>query len=288
MIEGISEPDRYVYHYTTAEVACDHILKSRLLRFSQYTCTNDPKESKTWQFDLGTNTNRDLGAYKMAELSSWLSSELKARTRVLCVSKDRGPLTGNHMDDIFHRGYCKPRMWDHYAGRHSGVCLVLDRKKLSEAIDVQVGRSYLVLSGDVEYVDRSIVGDLYEDQQYLINVDVLEEVGRNAYAQLHLKTHYRRLFFEKMMDWRDECEFRWVALANSDQDLYVSIRDSLVGVMIGESAPDEVVVQVMQAGGAIRYMGLKWKNCSPWYDYANLRYVYGISQSPWRPGGPQV
>ena len=282
MIELLSDPAKYLYHYTSAATALQHILKTRLLRFSNYLGTNDPKETKTWQFDLGTNTNRDLGKYRMAEISAWLSSELKNRARVLCFSKDQGPLTGNHLNDIFKRGYCKPRMWAHYAERHAGVCLVFDRTKLAIAIDKQVASSHLVLSGDVEYVDRSVVGDLYQDQQYMINVDALEDVGKQAYPRLHLKSHYRRLFFEKMTDWRDECEWRWVALANSDRDLFVAYGDALTGVMFGENTPDQVVTDIMSIGGPVQYMGLKWKNCSPWYDYSNLRYVNGLVGSPWK------
>ena len=281
MIEGVTDPTQYLYHYTSSPAALTHILKSRMLRFGSYTGTNDPKEAKTWQFDLGTNGDRDLGAYKMSEESAWLSGQLKSRARLLCFCMDRSPLSGIHMDDIFNRGFCKPRMWAQYGEKHSGVCLVFDREQLTAAIDKQVAASHLVISGAVEYVDRRIVRNLYEDQQYTINTDVLEEVGREAYPKLHLKTHYRRLFFEKMTDWRDECEWRWVAFANSDQAVYVAYQNALVGIMFGEDTPEKTIQDIMDLPGAFRYMGLKWKNCSPWYDYGNLRYTHGIKNSPW-------
>lgn len=288
MIENVRDASQYLYHYTSSTTAVDHILKSGLLRFGNYTRTNDPKETKTWQFSFGTNTNRDLGAYKMTEESAWLSSRLKSRARLLCFCMDSAPLSGIHMTDIFRRGFCKPRMWAQYASNHTGVCLVFDRELLSAAIEKQVAKSHLVLSGAVEYVDRGIASDLFKDQQYMINVDFLEEVGRDHYPRHHLETHHRRLFFEKMMDWRDESEWRFIAFANSDQDLFVAYGSSLVGIMFGEDTPIDVIRSIMGVPGSRRYMGLKWKNCSPWYDYGNLLYTPGIEKSPWSKFVPQA
>lgn len=278
MIENVNDANALLYHYTTASKAREYILKNRSLMLGNYTKTNDPKETKTWQFNLGTNGERDLGAYNMAEESAWLSQELKHRARLACFCMDRGPLSGNHIDDIFRRGFCKPRMWAQYADKHSGVCLVFDRRRLTKAIDEQIGASHLVMSGPIKYLDREIVQNLYKEQQYMINTDVLEQVGRAAYPDLHLKTHNQRLFFEKMTDWRDECEWRWVAFARSDDDLYINFGNSLVGVMFAEDTKESDVQAIMDLtkSWALRYMGLKWKNCSPWYDYGNIRYTHGI------------
>lgn len=94
MIDRCTSVDRLLYHYTKASTATDHILKNRLLQFGSYAYTNDPKESKAWRFDAGTNEDRDLGKYKMEELSTWLSKELKDRTKLACFSTDTAPLSG--------------------------------------------------------------------------------------------------------------------------------------------------------------------------------------------------
>lgn len=283
MIENLTVADELLYHYTKASTALDYILKNRSLRLSKYTSTNDPKETKTWQFNLGTNEERDLGKYKMDEESAWLSRELKERARLACFCMDSPPLSGSHLDDIFKRGFCKPRMWAQYAERHSGVCLVFDRRRLAQAIEEQIASKHLVVFGPVKYIDRGIVPNLYRDQEYMINIDVLESVGRDAYPQLHLRTHVRSLFFEKMTDWNSECEWRWVAFSGTDEDLYVNFDDALVGLMFGEDTSEKTVQDMMDVteSCSLQYMGLKWKNCSPWYDYANLRYVPGIRNSPW-------
>ncbi len=283
MIEQVANVEQFLYHYTTADTAINYILKSRRLRFGAYTNTNDPKEAKTWQFDLGTNENRNLGAYKMTETSAWLSNLLKDRARLLCFSMDRAPLTGVHIRDIFNRGFSKPRMWTQYAGRHTGVCLVFDRARITSAISRQISGSNRVLAGAVEYIDRPVLGSSDANWQFMINIDALEDLGAERYAELNLERAHKRLFFEKMTDWRDECEWRWVAFVSSDQDLYVAYGDALIGVMFGEETSETSIQDMMDMteSWGLRYMGLRWKNCSPWYDYGNLRYTPGIKDSPW-------
>ena len=53
MIHGVTSVEELVYHYTTAETARDHILRNKTLKLGTYAKTNDPKETKTWQFNLG-------------------------------------------------------------------------------------------------------------------------------------------------------------------------------------------------------------------------------------------
>jgi len=217
----------------------------------------------------------------MQALSAWLSSELKARTRLLCFSMDKDPIRGEHISDIFNRGYCKPRMWAQYADRHTGICLVFDRERLAELIKRQVEVGRLLYSGPVTYIDRGIAKDLTRDQQYTINVDVLESDGRSTYAARHLRTHWKKLFFEKMTDWRDECEWRYVVFTNSDADLFVAYEQALDGIVFGEETPPDTIQAVIDAtaGRGVRYVGLKWKNCSPWYDY--------VSMAGWRVSRPR-
>jgi hypothetical protein len=285
MIENITSSKQYLYHYTKACTALDYIVANHTLQLGSYTGTNDPKESKIWEFNLGINEERDLGKYKMSELSEWLSMALKGKTKLACFSMDSDGLSGNHMQDIFKRGFCKPRMWAQYASGHTGVCLVFDRQKLEALINRAYSKDKLVLNGVITYKNRNIVPDLYhpDDQQYMINIDYLETVGRDAYVEAHLRTHYKRLFFEKMEDWKDESEWRCVVFSQNDENLYLNFEDSMVGIMFGENTEEKFVQYIMDAteSWGLRYMGLKWKNCSPWYDYGNLRYIPGIKNSPW-------
>jgi hypothetical protein len=284
MIENIASSKQFVYHYTRANIALDYILKNRTLQFGNYNGTNDPKESKSWEFDLGTNEERDLGKYNMTELSEWLSLELKSKTKLSCFSMDAEGLAGNHIQEIFKRGFCKPRMWAQYSDNHSGVCLVFHLEKLKKLIGNEFHEGNLIISGPVKYTNRIIIRDLNnpDDQQYTINVDHLEKVGREAYVEAHLRTHCQRLFFEKMTDWRDESEWRYVVFTQTEDNLYLDFQDSLAGIMFGANTSEKNIQSIMDLteSWGIRYMGLKWKNCSPWYDYGNLRYI-GIKNSTW-------
>jgi hypothetical protein len=101
MIEHAASSDLYVYHYTKASTALDFILKNSTLQFGTYTRTNDPKETKTWEFDAISFKDHDLSNYNSAEMSRWLSNELKPKAKVACFSTDRGPLAADHMKDIY-------------------------------------------------------------------------------------------------------------------------------------------------------------------------------------------
>jgi hypothetical protein len=168
-------------------------------------------------------------------------------------------------------------MWAQYADRHTGVCLVFDRVKLVKQISAQLAPDHFVISGPVQYVNRSVIPNLYTENEYTINIDVLEKDGPEIYAQRHLRMFYQRLFFEKMTDWRDENEWRCVVFAPTEADIYIKFEDSLAGVMFGDDSADETIdkVMAMTQPWGLRYCGLKWKNHSPWYDY--LRYM----PQPW-------
>lgn len=73
----------------------------------------------------------------------------------------------------------------------------------------------------------------------MINLDHLEKVGKSRYVTDHLFTHYRRLFFKKMSDWRDENEWRYLVHAQDSEPKYVEYRTSLVGIMFGENTRDD-------------------------------------------------
>lgn len=275
MIVGVTDSEKYLYHYTSAETAINAILKNRTLMFSTYTETNDPKERKGWLFDFGTNEQRDLGIYMQTEQSGWLSGAFKSKTLLACFTRDEGALTGNHISDIALRGFCKPRMWAQYGGKHKGVCLVFSRERLHQLIDEQFSSDYLIASGPVKYVDRSVMNNLNE-QQYTIDVDLLENVGRDTYFKMHLRAHYRRLFFEKMTDWRGENEWSWIVFSEAAEPLFLNFKDALVGVFFGEEATLEHRKQIRQLnhGKGVEHMRLNWKNCSPWYDYAELAELH--------------
>ena len=281
MIYSHKNVNKYLYHFTKASTAINDILPSNKLMAGSYLLTNDPKETKQWEFNIGSNENSDLNKYDMGNLSRQLSDALKSRTKVVCFSKDRSPLSGNHLTDIYQRGFCKPRMWAQYAEKHTGVCLVFDKSKLNEAISSAFSNTYIVLKGDVVYRNRNVVPNLNEGD-YMINIDFLEEHGFDSYASAHFHQFNKRLFFEKMEDWSHEDELRWIVAANVDGPLFFDYQESLAGIVFGDSTDNKDIDRIIEITEyKIKYAGLKWKNCSPWYDLGNLKYDKVMRDSPW-------
>lgn len=275
MITNVTDPAKYLYHYTSAATAIDFILKSRTLLLSPYTSTNDPKESKQWLFDfISYLDDSDLAAQNRDELSGWLSGALKRDTRLLCFSRDTSPLTGNHLTDIFSRGYCKPRMWAQYGDRHKGVCLVFDSQRLQEQIGSQLAAHAPLMRGEVQYRNRGIEGEIYDDHAFTIDIDDLKQYGRENYPAVHLKRHHHKLFFEKMSDWEAESEYRWIAFSKSNEPLYLRYEDALAGIMFGDDTSDEHKreVALLTSGTGVYLRSLQWKNHSPWYDFGRSHY----------------
>lgn len=283
MIQGIHSTDKYVYHYTSAGTARDYILKNATLRLGSYTTTNDPKEAKQWEFGLGTNSNRDLAKYNHSELSRWLSDELKRRTRLACFATDTGPLTGDHMSDLLRRGFAKPRMWAQYAANHTGVCLVFLKSNLL-AIAKQELESHYWMTGSVHYRNHDVVQGL-DAHEYMLDVDVYDALGPEAYTSAHAKQFHGALYFEKLEDWRDECEWRILAFANSPDEVFLPIRQCLAGVMHGDATDPDLSEELMRltlGWNGVEHMGLSWKNSTPWYDYGSFGWTPGKVTKPRR------
>jgi hypothetical protein len=282
MIEHSKSPESFVYHYTKAATARDFILKDWTLQFSSYTRTNDPKETKAWEFGLITFEDRDLAKYRHSQFSAEFSQSLKSTAKLACFSMDAGPLSGNHVRDIYRRGYAKARMWAQYSDRHTGVCLVLDKEKLLASARERF-RGLTLAHGKVAYRDAPLLTGI-EHHAFNIDVDLYESLGPSAYLRSHLQRHGQTLFFEKLNDWRDEHEWRIVVFSDSTEDLYLQVQDSLVAVVHGDATdPDtsEVLMELTKQT-KIEHLGLSWKNGAPWYDYASFGWLPGKVTKPRR------
>lgn len=257
---------KYVYHYTTVDTALNYILKSNTLKVSRMTNTNDPKESKSWLFEMGTNENANLDKYNMWDLSAELDDLIKTTTFLICFSKDQ-KLTGNHLNDLPRRGYGHSRMWAQYANNHSGVCLVFDNEKLGDAFHDSF-KEFSYYAQNINYIDRYI-GER-DDSSYIVNIDYLEKLGLQEYALCHADTYKDRLFFEKLKDWENENEYRWVLFGEKgmDEPLF-PFKQALKGIVFGASCPDDNIQKIVNLTHemSLDYIQLKWRNCSPWYDF---------------------
>jgi hypothetical protein len=267
MYQFFSDQEKYLYHYTSSNIAIHYILKDKTLKIGKYINTNDPKETKDWQFFVGSNEGHDLSKYNLDEISKKVTQALKHRANVICFSKDR-ILSGDHIKDIFNRGFCKARMWAQYGDNHRGVCLIFDKSALNIAISNQFLNDFDIYGGSVTYKNRLIV-EYLSTSSYGINIDYLERLRLEKYVKAHIYTHHKRLFFEKSEDWSNEDEFRWVLFSNKEEDVYLRFGNSLAGVVFGDSCSDDDISKVVEQcqGWGVQFERIVWKNCSPWFSF---------------------
>lgn len=261
----------FLYHYTKAETAIDYILSSGTLKFSSYRNTNDPKESKDWFFIPGTNENRDLSKYTPEYLTDIMNPRLKLATNLLCFSIDQS-LTGNHLEDTPKRGFCKPRMWAQYADNHKGICLVFNSETLSKEIHKNFNR-LTYISDHIQYKDR-LIADIQTEQAFIVNIDCLENWGADEYAYGHGQKFAKRLFFEKALDWSNEDEYRWVVF-DCENELLLEYKNALRGIVFGANCSDDTISKIVNLtkNQALQYQQLKWRNCTPWFDFGRTKWL---------------
>jgi hypothetical protein len=77
-----------------------------------------------------------------------------------------------------------------------------------------------------------------------ISVDEIDRLGFGDAIEAHISRHWKDLFFVKARDWEQEREFRWLVRGNGDEDFYVAIRNSLVGIALGDRFPNPFKVAV--------------------------------------------
>ncbi|WP_411800844.1 DUF2971 domain-containing protein [Aeromonas caviae] len=87
-----------------------------------------------------------------------MNPDLKEKTSLICFTKDK-ILSGNHLEDMPLRGFCKPRMWAQYAGNHSGVCLIFDESLFSKFFHEQFN--------DKTYSCRDVIYCVYRSSYHL-------------------------------------------------------------------------------------------------------------------------
>jgi hypothetical protein len=255
--------DRFLYHYTRLDTALEHILPERTLRLSPFSAMNDPRESSDWQFTpLKFPTVLGVGAYKDSAVRH-ANDRLKRTWKVLALTAD-DPDPVQRPTNLFSRGFARPRMWAYYGGNHGGGCLVFDRAKMIDEVGAQLGTDmdHQWYSSAIDYTD-----DFNADTLTLSGEEIATH-GLEQAVQVHQVRHYASLFFQKNRDWATEYEYRFVVQRLDDFGyLFVSVSQSLVGMVLGRDVPDV---------------------CAPTVDEAAQRAVIGVGQLDWRNGVPRL
>src|SRR5690242_13384143 len=99
------------------------------MKLGPFSQMRDPRESKPWGYEAPTDPFVDLRD-EVGRFSEMIraAQELKGRVKVLSLTEDN--LSEPDESAVFGRGFAHPRLWEHYADNHSGVCLCFDRQAL--------------------------------------------------------------------------------------------------------------------------------------------------------------
>jgi Protein of unknown function (DUF2971) len=253
---------RYFFHYTRLSSAIEGILPKLRLRFSRFSSMRDPRETQ-WAFaTVFTGFEDEDSEPDRLSATLWGTLEhAREDVRILSLTED-----DNASNDIFGRGFARPRLWEQYAGNHVGSCLCLERSALEAAIADSVsavgGR---VFQRSVDYRDAEI--GLHASQ-----FDLNRARGRDADQVIHehMEEHVDELFFTKLTDWRSESEYRFVTFWRSPEELFVDVSKALKAVLLGHQVKREYA-PALYALCEPRDIGVAkvwWQNGRPWIHRA--------------------
>jgi len=227
---------KYLYHYTSLETAVEYILPKMEMRLSPIFLVNDPIEYTT-NVDMVFITsykdyaNTDLDMYNNIE--NELIEFKNKKVKVLCFSQDnylKLRALDNSTNLNLGRGYGKPRMWSQYANQHRGVCLVFDKEILLE--ECQDTYKSNIIFDSIKYQDEYELENDPFSVSYDSSTESIQEFVRN-----HLDKNKQNLFYMKKEDWKDENEFRIALIDNDTEFKYLSCKNSLVGIVLGDKFP---------------------------------------------------
>jgi hypothetical protein len=223
-----------VCHYTRKEVALEKILKSKKIRLGNITSTNDPKESKQrliiYLDGPMSSIVRPQSRKEWSTLTEW---------RVFCTSCHNNPslefMNANPSQEYEHERYgmSHSSMWAHYAGNHSGVCLLFDGKKLNqntqnELKDKQTNIFHGFVRYDYEKATAPTMVITSEGSKY-------EKPEETRESLIH---YYSENFLYKSPDWKPEHEFRWLVQSQDTSEIFISIENAIKAVIVGADFDD--------------------------------------------------
>ncbi len=221
----------FAYHYTTADAAFAHILRTQTLRLSRLAEMRDPVENKDWVQVFFPPPLWSMDDTQRFEL---VAHQVIYETKILSFTVD-SPEASRRPEHS--RGYARPRMWEQYAENHCGVCLVFELADLRSQIEVEAARFRRAIFGLVTYSDSPLDG--HETARSLDPTDLVV-AGDGDYKrglEGHIDENARELFFRKLTDWSTESEYRFIVTDSGSGEIALDFGRSLRAVILGERFP---------------------------------------------------
>lgn len=224
------DSDDALFHYTKSTTAIEYILKDMKLKCSKLSNFSDPKEKFFFFPTAAMCGEGDIGVsydniYK--ELV-----KLKEQIGIICFCSNEQLIEhammskftnhfknrlGNFVDFYSpHPGYDKDRMWEIYAEKSYGVCLVFSKEELIKQIK----------ENNYEHVCKYVA---YHRKLF----DAIGGFDCNSNPRDEAKKFLERKVFKKHFDYRDENEFRTMIYNDCSDDFYIDIKCSLKAIIFG-------------------------------------------------------
>lgn len=223
--------DDIIYHYTKASTAIDFILYNNQLQFNQARKSVDPIESRKaerrttyYGSEVGKPVSRQQHEDEN-ELHVFVDN-MEERFNQICFCKNRMGedfASKNYIsnfeghEELF--GFSKPRMWDQYADKFSGVCIAFSKEKILSSNR----KRFEIIEGDVKYLTFH---ELSQKKIGNIQANHLINIGKEKYKQ-QLERLVKESFFYKHIDYSGETEYRIGTLFDKDKCSVQVIRGEL-------------------------------------------------------------
>lgn len=220
-----------LYHYTTREIALEKILYLKCLRFSKVGSFDDPRERLEKSFVIVKSIDeRNTDTF---HLEAIVNRAIKQNTNALCLCADNDKKLSSYPEDTHYRGYAKARMWSQHGQFHEGICLAISKTALAAYLKENFSEGYLAFDKEVVYENMS--------GEY-IGAGVLESTPDNpdedeTYIEGYIRKHYRALFFQKVEDYADECEYRFIIYHSNEQVIEIPLGGIIRATILGVSFP---------------------------------------------------
>ena len=256
-----------VCHYTGKDKAIS-ILNDKQINFSSLVSCDDPRESKQWNFDfIGSEQRFCLENYR--EALDIFDNSIKNNSMVLCFcgwNDEQMNFEKNMVADFrqpyYRAGFARSRMWSQYGMRHTGVCLVFDRKQLEEEFKSSFEKNKKFAERVVyQYYLESFVRARKIKCRNMIDHSVEEALG------MQIDEYYHEYFFLKSTDYRDEHEYRLVVIVDDGNPPGLPIESSLKGVIVGIDFPSEKYERIdalaQNCNSSVERYFLSWQEGRP-------------------------
>ena len=251
--------DKYLYHYTSLNRAFEHILHEGKLLLASLKLTNDPRESKDWNWTFRNISHEiDIAIPSVEELvtvSSEINLKIKRDCKLCCFSID------DKTKNLYSgRGWGHPRMWAQYADKHKGVCLVFDKDKLIETAKKEFSKKGELYSEAVNYLSDE---DLIYKNAFVIDLKKIDKGSIDHTISELVKKQYKHLFFTKHTDWKQEVEFRILLRREGNDSEFLSIENSIAAIIMGVDFPVtayQPLIDFYCKKYKIPYGTMKWHN----------------------------